>query len=204
MGDAGQGRREPPQDRRAALRARAAQLAGLRPEPRADAGPDRGGAHALPRRQLARRAAAGRPRRPETAAPVTNPADAADHPGTVAAASAADVATALAAARPWQAPPSERAAALNRAADLYEEHFGEIFAILAREAGKSLPDSVAELREAVDFLRYYAANIPAGDPAGSSPASAPGTSRWPSSPARSPPPWRPATPCSPSPPSRRR
>jgi len=46
---------------------------------------------------------------------------------------------------------------LTRAASLYEDNFGELFAILTREAGKALPDAVAELREAVDFLRYYAA-----------------------------------------------
>ena len=103
---------------------------------------------------------------PEREEPVTNPADSADRPGTVAAASTADIATALEAAQIWQAPASDRATVLNRAADLYEAHFGEVFAILAREAGKSLPDCVAELREAVDFLRYYAANIPPGDPAG--------------------------------------
>ncbi|MFV2001735.1 MAG: aldehyde dehydrogenase family protein, partial [Paracoccaceae bacterium] len=49
-----------------------------------------------------------------------------------------------------------RADVLNRAADLYEENFGEIFALLSREAGKIQPDVVGELREAVDFLRYYA------------------------------------------------
>ncbi len=56
----------------------------------------------------------------------------------------------------WDAPPRERAEVLRRAADLYEAHSGPIFGILAREGGKALPDSVAELREAVDFLRYYA------------------------------------------------
>ncbi|WP_062564062.1 bifunctional proline dehydrogenase/L-glutamate gamma-semialdehyde dehydrogenase PutA [Paracoccus aminovorans] len=60
-------------------------------------------------------------------------------------------------ARTWQAPASERAAVLRRAADLYEENAGPILGVLAREAGKSLADAVAELREAVDFLRYYAA-----------------------------------------------
>ncbi|WP_199259287.1 bifunctional proline dehydrogenase/L-glutamate gamma-semialdehyde dehydrogenase PutA [Paracoccus binzhouensis] len=60
-------------------------------------------------------------------------------------------------ARIWDAPAAERAAVLRRAADLYEAHYGPIFGILAREAGKALPDAVAELREAVDFLRYYAA-----------------------------------------------
>jgi RHH-type proline utilization regulon transcriptional repressor/proline dehydrogenase/delta 1-pyrroline-5-carboxylate dehydrogenase len=67
-----------------------------------------------------------------------------------------DVKTALAAAAPWDAAPAERAEVLRRAADLYEAEFGTIFALLAREAGKTLPDAVGELREAVDFLRYYA------------------------------------------------
>ncbi|MDP3895315.1 MAG: L-glutamate gamma-semialdehyde dehydrogenase, partial [Mesorhizobium sp.] len=50
-----------------------------------------------------------------------------------------------------------RAAALLRAADLYESHAVEFFALCTREAGKTLADGVAEVREAVDFLRYYAA-----------------------------------------------
>ncbi|MFT7595995.1 MAG: RHH-type proline utilization regulon transcriptional repressor/proline dehydrogenase, partial [Paracoccaceae bacterium] len=103
---------------------------------------------------------------PETAEDVTNPANPDDIPGTVAPASAADIESALNAATPWNAPPAERAAALNKAADLYEAEFGQIFALLTREAGKSLPDGVAELREAVDFLRYYAANIPDAAPTG--------------------------------------
>ncbi|MFZ1726623.1 MAG: bifunctional proline dehydrogenase/L-glutamate gamma-semialdehyde dehydrogenase PutA, partial [Albidovulum sp.] len=88
--------------------------------------------------------------------PVTNPATGAEI-GHVTDASQADIATALAAAAPWAATPAERAKILNRAADLYEENFGPIFALLAREAGKTLADAVSELREAVDFLRYYAA-----------------------------------------------
>ncbi|WP_121067177.1 bifunctional proline dehydrogenase/L-glutamate gamma-semialdehyde dehydrogenase PutA [Chachezhania antarctica] len=106
------------------------------------------------------------PSAPEAAVPVTNPADPSDSPGTVAHASKTDVETALSAAQPWNAPAAERTAILNKVADLYEERFGEAFAILAREAGKTIPDAVAELREAVDFLRYYAENIPEGDPAG--------------------------------------
>src|SRR5690606_34877103 len=51
----------------------------------------------------------------------------------------------------------ERAAVLNRVADLYEANCGELFAIASREAGKILLDCVGEVREAVDFLRYYAA-----------------------------------------------
>ncbi|MDQ1847824.1 bifunctional proline dehydrogenase/L-glutamate gamma-semialdehyde dehydrogenase PutA [Gemmobacter fulvus] len=79
-----------------------------------------------------------------------------DHVGNVLPASTPDVETALARAQVWDASAMERAAILRRAADLYEAEFGPIFALLAREAGKSLADAVAELREAVDFLRYYA------------------------------------------------
>jgi len=82
--------------------------------------------------------------------------------GRVTEADAACVAAAHAAARPWAAPVAERAAILRRAADLYEENAGEIFALLAREAGKTLPDAVSELREAADFLRYYAGRAEAG------------------------------------------
>ncbi|MCA3479433.1 MAG: bifunctional proline dehydrogenase/L-glutamate gamma-semialdehyde dehydrogenase PutA [Rhodobacter sp.] len=81
--------------------------------------------------------------------------------GHVLPAAAPDVQSALQTARPWDAAPAERAEILNRAADLYEADFGPIFALLAREAGKTLPDAVGELREAVDFLRYYAQQAPA-------------------------------------------
>ena len=76
--------------------------------------------------------------------------------GEVRHATPADVEIALAAARPWAAPVAERAAVLARAADMLEADFGPVFALLAREAGKTLSDAVSELREAVDFLRYYA------------------------------------------------
>jgi RHH-type proline utilization regulon transcriptional repressor/proline dehydrogenase/delta 1-pyrroline-5-carboxylate dehydrogenase len=49
-----------------------------------------------------------------------------------------------------------RAALLDRAADLFEEHRDDLFSLCIREAGKTLPDAVLEVREAVDFLRYYA------------------------------------------------
>ena len=97
---------------------------------------------------------------------LVNPAQPSDSPGTFAPASAADIETALSWARPWSAARHNRARILNAAADLFEAEYGQIFALLAREAGKTLPDAVAELREAVDFLRYYSANIPKGDPAG--------------------------------------
>lgn len=86
-----------------------------------------------------------------------NPARPGDVVGHVTAANPSAVAAAFAAARPWDDRADDRAKALTDAADAFEAHAGEIFAILAREGGKGLPDAVAELREAVDFLRYYAA-----------------------------------------------
>lgn len=50
-----------------------------------------------------------------------------------------------------------RAEILNKTADLYEKNAPELFALLMREAGKTLADCVGEVREAVDFLRFYAA-----------------------------------------------
>lgn len=99
---------------------------------------------------------------PIVAGPVSGPSRPVQNPATgavvaqVTEADAATVAVALDAARAWAAPAAERAAVLCRAADLYEESFGPIFAALAQEAGKTLGDAVSELREAVDFLRYYA------------------------------------------------
>jgi RHH-type proline utilization regulon transcriptional repressor/proline dehydrogenase/delta 1-pyrroline-5-carboxylate dehydrogenase len=89
---------------------------------------------------------------------VLNPADHTDLVGIVSEANDADVDAAIANATDWsQASADERARILNKAADLYEENFGELFAILTREAGKISADCIGELREAVDFLRYYAA-----------------------------------------------
>ncbi|MBP7003237.1 bifunctional proline dehydrogenase/L-glutamate gamma-semialdehyde dehydrogenase PutA [Amaricoccus sp.] len=93
--------------------------------------------------------------------PVVNPADPEEVVGEVREATIAEVAAALAAARDgfpgWAATPAaERAACLRRAADLYEANAAELTALATREAGKTLADSIAELREAVDFLRYYA------------------------------------------------
>jgi RHH-type transcriptional regulator, proline utilization regulon repressor / proline dehydrogenase / delta 1-pyrroline-5-carboxylate dehydrogenase len=88
---------------------------------------------------------------------VVNPSDPDEQLGTVRYCSSGDVLAALEAARPWAATPQDRATVLNTAGDLLEASAGEIFAILTREAGKTPVDCVAELREAVDFLRYYAA-----------------------------------------------
>ncbi|MDX8347499.1 bifunctional proline dehydrogenase/L-glutamate gamma-semialdehyde dehydrogenase PutA [Cognatiyoonia sp. IB215446] len=88
--------------------------------------------------------------------PVINPAKPDESVGIAQTTMPQDVATALDAAQPWQADVTDRARILNAVADAYEAHAEELFAILAREAGKAMPDVVAELREAVDFLRYYA------------------------------------------------
>ncbi len=93
--------------------------------------------------------------------PVLNPADRSDQVGTVSDATEDDVQTAfdlVAKGQPlWQkASPAERAAAVEKIGDLYEQNHAELMTILAREAGKSLPDALAEIREAVDFCRFYA------------------------------------------------
>lgn len=59
--------------------------------------------------------------------------------------------------RQWDATPVvERAAALDKAADLLQEHLPELMALCVREAGKTIHDTIAEVREAVDFCRFYA------------------------------------------------
>jgi RHH-type proline utilization regulon transcriptional repressor/proline dehydrogenase/delta 1-pyrroline-5-carboxylate dehydrogenase len=99
---------------------------------------------------------------------VLNPANQRQVVGTVYEASAELVPVAVriaVEAQPrWAARPvADRAAILRRAADLYEASAVEFFALAAREAGKTLADGVAEVREAVDFLRYYAAEAPGAE-----------------------------------------
>ena len=93
---------------------------------------------------------------------ISNPADRSDLVGLARQASPADMEAALAAAAQeaphWQAmTPAARAAILLRAADLLERERLPLMSLAVREAGKSLPNALAEVREAVDFLRYYAA-----------------------------------------------
>ena len=93
---------------------------------------------------------------------VTNPADRRQRVGQWQAADPATVERALAnavAAQPgWDATPAaSRAAMLERAANLLEQRMPQFIALCTKEAGKTIPDGVAEVREAVDFLRYYAA-----------------------------------------------
>ena len=67
------------------------------------------------------------------------------------------VAKALSAFPAWSATAvSERAACLERLADLLEQHRAELMAICVHEARKTIPDALGEVREAVDFCRYYA------------------------------------------------
>lgn len=94
------------------------------------------------------------------ARPVLNPADHADVVGTVAEAGEelARAAAERAAASRWsETPIAERAAMLERAADALETRMPVLLGLIVREAGKSVSNAIAEVREAVDFLRYYAA-----------------------------------------------
>jgi RHH-type proline utilization regulon transcriptional repressor/proline dehydrogenase/delta 1-pyrroline-5-carboxylate dehydrogenase len=96
------------------------------------------------------------------ARPVRDPADRRRTVGTVVEAQSASVDGALAAAAAaqpaWDATPVDRRAQLLEAtARHYEDHLPELMALAVREAGKTIPDALAEVREAVDFCRYYAA-----------------------------------------------
>jgi len=93
--------------------------------------------------------------------PIYSPFDTSIVVGGVTYASEADVErmvrAGLAAQIEWdQLGGDRRARLLNQAADLFEQHREELFSLCVREAGKSVPDAVLEVREAVDFLRYYA------------------------------------------------
>ena len=93
--------------------------------------------------------------------PVTNPADHRDVVGHAGAATPAMIDAALdravAAQRMWDDTPAEvRAQALGDTARAFETHRAELAALLVREGGKTVADALAEIREAVDFCRYYA------------------------------------------------
>ncbi|WP_420381549.1 bifunctional proline dehydrogenase/L-glutamate gamma-semialdehyde dehydrogenase PutA [Novosphingobium sp.] len=96
---------------------------------------------------------------PGAARVIRNPARLDDRVGAVTDATPdeARAAVAIAAASHWgQIPVGTRAAILRRAADAFEADTAPMLALIVREAGKSVANAVAELREAVDFLRYYA------------------------------------------------
>jgi RHH-type transcriptional regulator, proline utilization regulon repressor / proline dehydrogenase / delta 1-pyrroline-5-carboxylate dehydrogenase len=99
--------------------------------------------------------------RPCPARAALDPADRRREIGTVSEATPEHIETALAqaaaAAPGWDAVPAPtRAAALERAADLLETRMADFMALILREGGRTIPDALAELREAVDYCRYYA------------------------------------------------
>ena len=100
---------------------------------------------------------------PATAdAAVLNPADHRDRVGSWRPATQAEIERALTkaamSAPVWAAsPPARRAVCLRAAAEAFEARMPVLIGLIVREAGKSYANAVAEIREAVDFLRYYAA-----------------------------------------------
>lgn len=109
-------------------------------------------------------AAAPSPTFDGTEVEVRNPARLTDLVGHVRESSSRDVEAALAAAdgaaNAWAAtPPAVRADALDRAADALQADLPLLIGLLAREAGKTASNAIAEVREAVDFLRFYAAQV---------------------------------------------
>lgn len=95
---------------------------------------------------------------------ILNPAAPNDRVGQVRDATEQEVSVALDAAVNsgpiWFAtPPQERAAILERAAQIMEGQIQQLLGILVREAGKTYNNAIAEVREAVDFLYYYAGMV---------------------------------------------
>ena len=94
---------------------------------------------------------------------VRNPADHSDIVGHVTEAlpDGAAKAMEIASQSRWnEVPVAARAVILERAADTMQAAMPELIALIVREAGKAVPNAIAEVREAVDFLRYYAAQAP--------------------------------------------
>ncbi len=93
--------------------------------------------------------------------PILNPADHRDKVGRVTEVQPEDAARIVKAAADhaaqWAAvAPAERAARLDRAADIMQSRIETLMGIIIREAGKSAANAIGEVREAIDFLRYYA------------------------------------------------
>jgi len=95
---------------------------------------------------------------------ISNPSNPKDIVGHCRFYSETEVSNVLENASTWfQSNGRKRAEVLTKASNLYEDNAPEIFALLCREAGKTINDAVGELREAVDFLRYYADQATAMD-----------------------------------------
>ncbi len=95
------------------------------------------------------------------AEPVFDPSDRQRRVGEVVGACALDINNALAravrSAPAWdRTPAGQRAALIEVAADLFETRTTELMALIMREGGRTIPDALSEVREAVDYLRYYA------------------------------------------------
>lgn len=98
------------------------------------------------------------------AEPVVNPADHHDRVGEIMSAAPEDVARAVSIAERYapswgSVPASDRAAMLERAADLFERERVALISLCVREAGKTWVNAVGEVREATDFCRYYAQQL---------------------------------------------
>jgi RHH-type proline utilization regulon transcriptional repressor/proline dehydrogenase/delta 1-pyrroline-5-carboxylate dehydrogenase len=96
-----------------------------------------------------------------TVEPVLDPSDRRRQVGSVVSAGADALDRALTrasrSAPSWdRMPATERAAILEAAGDLYEDRTAELMALIIREGGRTIPAALAEVREAVDYLRYYA------------------------------------------------
>ena len=104
---------------------------------------------------------AGAPPVTRDARPVVSPVDGKSIVGSVIETPVESIDGVMAAARKgfaaWsRVPAMDRAAALDRLSDLLEAERDALVSLLAREGGKTLNDGIAEVREAVDFCRYYA------------------------------------------------
>ena len=102
--------------------------------------------------------------RSSTPGPVCNPANSNDVVGTVVDATLADVQLALQLVETqsslWAATaPAERAETLEKSASLMQANMPRLAGLMMREAGKTAANAIAEVREAIDFLRYYAAQV---------------------------------------------
>ncbi|MGD8559072.1 MAG: bifunctional proline dehydrogenase/L-glutamate gamma-semialdehyde dehydrogenase PutA [Gammaproteobacteria bacterium] len=93
--------------------------------------------------------------------PLVNPANHQQIIGEVIVATEQHVEQAITSAQAssieWdKVPGNERAAVLDRAADLLEQQRAKFISLIIREGGRCIPDALSEVREAVDFCRYYA------------------------------------------------
>ncbi len=124
-------------------------------------------AHLAHRRWQAAPLLAGAPGENAPALPLRNPAHRDEWVGEVCAATPAQIEQALAqaaaVAADWQqTPPAQRARLLDASADALAAARDELVSLCIREAGKTWANALAEVREAVDFCRYYAAELRAG------------------------------------------